>query len=100
LNWTVTSRVKDGSHSVGDPFKDAARTGYARRSIVVYVEEVVLVDNKIWLLAGKDWATSESSTNVKSCCLSINGGIYNNVPNVIERTPITSEVVNVNLVVD
>ena len=93
-------RCKNCGQGISDSAKDTARTGSTKRGIVINVKKVFPVDDKVWLLGGKDWAASEGGIDVKGGSLSIRRGIHNNAPDFIKSAPVTPELVDVDLIVD
>jgi hypothetical protein len=61
---------------------------------------IVPLDNEISLLGRGYGATSEGGIDVEGSSFRQCGSVNNDVPNIVEGTPVTPEVVNVNLTIN
>ena len=67
---------------------------------MIYIKKVIPMYNEVWLLCGQYGTESKGRIDVKRCGLGIWRGIHNDAPYIIEGSPITPEVFDVDLIVD
>jgi len=97
---TKALRSQNSRHGVSNPTENATRTSRVEWGIVINVKQVLPLNDETMLLSWSYWTTSKSGIDVESRGLGKRWCIHDNSPNLIEGTPITSEIVNINLTVD